>query len=218
MGQLIFQFPFKKNYLKREFYVSSNNFKAYKLIEEYPNWPDKWVNIYGPSGCGKTHLANILKDKINLNYLDASEVVDDSIFKLEKSDLTIIDNYNQNIEENLLYSLLNQSKQLNSFIIITSLIPLQTMQIKLIDLKSRFLSFMEFGIDLPTDELIKVIIAKSFSEKQIILDNRNLEYILTNIDRSYEKIFKFIKDIDIASLSSGKSININLIKNILKNE
>jgi len=77
---------------------------------------------------------------------------------------------------------------------------------------------MEFGIDLPTDELIKVIIAKSFSEKQIILDNRNLEYILTNIDRSYEKIFKFIKDIDIASLSSGKSININLIKNILKNE
>ena len=218
MGQLIFQFPFKKNYLKREFYVSSNNFKAYKLIEEYPNWPDKWVNIYGPSGCGKTHLANILKDKINLNYLDASEVVDDSIFKLEKSDLTIIDNYNQNIEENLLYSLLNQSKQLNSFIIITSLIPLQTMQIKLIDLKSRFLSFMEFGIDLPTDELIKVIIAKSFSEKQIILDNRNLEYILTNINRSYEKIFKFIKDIDIASLSSGKSININLIKNILKNE
>ena len=218
MGQLIFQFPFKKNYLKREFYVSSNNFKAYKLIEEYPNWPDKWVNIYGPSGCGKTHLANILKDKINLNYLDASEVVDDSIFKLDKSDLTIIDNYNQNIEENLLYSLLNQSKQLNSFIIITSLIPLQTMQIKLIDLKSRFLSFMEFGIDLPTDELIKVIISKSFSEKQITLDNRNLEYILTNIDRSYEKIFKFIKDIDIASLSSGKSININLIKNILKNE
>jgi len=70
MGQLIFQFPFKKNYLKREFYVSSNNFKAYKLIEEYPNWPDKWVNIYGPSGCGKTHLANILKDKINLNYLE----------------------------------------------------------------------------------------------------------------------------------------------------
>ena len=218
MGQLIFQFPFKKNYLKREFYVSSNNFKAYKLIEEYPNWPDKWVNIYGPSGCGKTHLANILKDKINLNYLEASEVVDDSIFKLDKSDLTIIDNYNQNIEENLLYSLLNQSKQLNSFIIITSLIPLQTMQIKLIDLKSRFLSFMEFGIDLPTDELIKVIISKSFSEKQITLDNRNLEYILTNIDRSYEKIFKFIKDIDIASLSSGKSININLIKNILKDE
>ena len=37
-----------------------------------------------------------------------------------------------------------------------------------------------------------------------------------NIDRSYDKVFKFIKDIDLESLSSGKSININLIKKVLK--
>ena len=43
-----------------------------------------------------------------------------------------------------------------------------------------------------------------------------LDYILKNIERSYEKIFKFVKDIDTESLSSGKSININLIKKILK--
>ena len=36
------------------------------------------------------------------------------------------------------------------------------------------------------------------------------------LDRSYEKMFKFIKDIDELSLSSGKSININLIKKVLK--
>ena len=45
-----------------------------------------------------------------------------------------------------------------------------------------------------------------------------LEYILKNIERSYEQIFRFVKDIDKESLSSGKSININLIKNVLKNE
>ena len=46
----------------------------------------------------------------------------------------------------------------------------------------------------------------------------NLEFIIKNIERSYEKISKFIKDIDNLSLSTGKSININLIKKVLTNE
>ena len=59
MSQLVFKFPFKTSYFQKDFYVSSNNFEAYKLIESYPDWPDKWINIYGPNGCGKTHLCNI---------------------------------------------------------------------------------------------------------------------------------------------------------------
>ena len=66
--------------------------------------------------------------------------------------------------------------------------------------------------------MIRVIISKNFSDKQIDLNNRNLEFILKNIERSYEKISKFIKDIDDISLSTGKSININLIKKVLYNE
>ena len=61
-----------------------------------------------------------------------------------------------------------------------------------------------------------MIITKSFSDKQIKVNIKLLEYILKNIDRSYDKVFKFIKDIDLESLSSGKSININLIKKVLK--
>ena len=59
MSQLIFKFPFSVKYFSQDFFVSSNNFKAYKLIESWPKWPDKFLNIYGPSGCGKTHLSNI---------------------------------------------------------------------------------------------------------------------------------------------------------------
>ena len=80
------------------------------------------------------------------------------------------------------------------------------------------MSFIPVGIDLPTDELLKVIITKSFSDKQVTLDPKISEYIIKNVDRSYEKIFKLIRDIDNLSLSSGKSININLIKKVLKHE
>ena len=85
-------------------------------------------------------------------------------------------------------------------------------------MQSRIDSFISLGIELPTDELLRVIITKSFSDKQIEINPKTSEYIIKNIERSYEKIFQFIKEIDDLSLSSGKSININLIKKVLGNE
>ena len=76
-------------------------------------------------------------------------------------------------------------------------------------------SFLYFGIELPTDDLLKIIISKTLSEKQIRINPKILDYILNNVERSYDKMFKFLKDLDELSLSTGKSININLIKKVL---
>ena len=122
-----------------------------------------------------------------------------------------------NIDQNLFYSLLNQSKQLEKFILINSNKPLNQFKFKLVDLESRIKSFLLIGIGLPTDDLLQVIISKSFSDKQINLDPKISKFIIKNIERSYDKVFKFLKDIDELSLSSGKSININLIKKVLLN-
>ena len=115
----------------------------------------------------------------------------------------------------ILYSLLNQSKQLEKYILINSVKPLKDFQFETKDLKSRINSFLSIGIELPTDDLLKVIIMKSFSDKQVSLDPKLCDYIIKNVERSYEKMIKFLKDIDELSLSSGKSININLIKKVL---
>ena len=219
MSQLVFKFPFKTKYYEQDYYVSSNNFSAYRLIESWPNWPGKWVNIFGPKGCGKTHLSNILKKKINLiHIIDAKNVDNETISKFEKLDCLIIDNYEKNIDEKMFYSLLNQSKQSESYLLVNSTLPLGNIKFDLKDLRSRTESFINLGIELPTDDLLRVVISKSFSDKQIEITPKILEYIIKNIERSYEKVFKFIKEIDDLSLSSGKSININLIKKVLNNE
>ena len=219
MSQLVFQFPFKTKYYEKDYYVSSNNFSAYRLIESWPNWPDKWVNIFGPRGCGKTHLTNILKKKIaNTKIYEASKINNETIKNFEKLDCVIIDNYNENINENIFYSILNHLKQLNSYVVINSTYSIKSMRLELKDLKSRVDSFVDLGIDLPTDELLRVIISKFFSDKQIDVNPKISDYIIKNIDRSYEKVFKFIKELDDLSLSSGKSININLIKKVLIDE
>ena len=136
----------------------------------------------------------------------------------EELDCLIIDNYKKNIDEKLFYSILNQSKQLDSYVVINSILPIKDIKFELEDLKSRAGSFVNLGIELPTDDLLRVIISKSFSDKQIEITPKISEYIIKNIERSYEKVFKFIKEIDDLSLSSGKSININLIKKVLNNE
>ena len=65
------------------------------------------------------------------------------------------------------------------------------------------------GLGAVTEQL------KSLSDKQISINPRISEFIIKNVERSYEKMFKFLKDVDELSLSTGKSININLIKKVL---
>ena len=187
MSQLIFKFPFKKKYYEQDFYVSENNFSAYKLIENWPNWTEKWLNIFGASGSGKTHLSLILKKKIKkVKIIDAKNINNHSISDLNNFDCVIIDNFENNIDEKLFYSFLNQSKQLSNFIVINSINSLQKIDFKLKDLKSRINSFVFIGIDLPTDEILQVVISKSFSEKQIQIDPKISNYIIKNVERSYE--------------------------------
>ena len=216
MNQLIFNFPFTTNYFEEDFFVSSSNFEAYKLIETWPKWPNRNINIYGPTGCGKSHLANILKKKINSFFINASDISNNSLALIKLKECLIIDNYENNIDENLLYTIINQTHQSNQYVIINSDQPISSLEIKLEDLKSRLNSFSKITIDLPTDDLIKVVLTKNFSDKQIQIDNKLIDFILKHINRSYEDIFNFIKKIDELSLSTGKSININLIKKVLK--
>ena len=216
MSQLVFKFPFKTKYYEQDFYVSSNNFSAYKLIEDCPNWSNKWLNIHGIAGCGKTHLSKILEKKIGkIKILEEKNISDSILNEMSRIDCLIIENFKKEIEEKLLYSILNHSKQLDNYIVINSTPSIKEILFKIKDLQSRINSFVFIGIDLPTDDLLKVIVTKSFSDKQINLDPKITDFIIKNVDRSYEKMFKFIRDVDELSLSSGKSININLIKKVL---
>tara|TARA_Y100000590_G_scaffold7163_1_gene9184 strand:- start:3714 stop:4379 length:666 start_codon:yes stop_codon:yes gene_type:complete len=214
--QLIFTFPFKKSYSSQDFYVAKNNFNAFKLIESWPRWSSRLVNIFGPKGCGKTHLANVLMSKIQCVLTPAKKVDDEILNRYKTKECLIIDDFENNIDESLLYSVINMAFQDNKYLIISSPISLKKFKIKLKDLNSRFTSFIDIGIDLPTDDLLRVILTKSFSDKQIQVSNKNIEYILKNIDRSYEKVNSFANSIDNLSLVKAKPINLQLIKKVLQ--
>ena len=58
LNQLILKFELKENFKDQDFYVSNSNQQAYKLINAWPNWEKKFLNICGEKFSGKTHLIN----------------------------------------------------------------------------------------------------------------------------------------------------------------
>ena len=85
-------------------------------------------------------------------------------------DCLIIDKFKNNIDENIFFINLNQSKQLDKYLLINSLASIKNTSFLFKDLKSR-ISSLSTGIELPTDDLLKVIITKTLSDKQITIIN-----------------------------------------------
>ena len=214
--QLILKFPTQKAYKKEDFYVSPSNQEAYDFINNWTKWIKRTVNIFGPSGSGKSHLVSMLKNKTSHLEIEAKNLDDEIFFKFKTKEALIIENIDEKISEKLLFSLWNTILQDNKYLLITSQKPINSFNFKLPDLVSRINSSLVIGINLPSDDLISVILAKNFSDKQIKVEKKHIDYIIKRIDRSYEKISQFILTLDKYSLKKGSPFALKMIKEVLK--
>ena len=135
--QLLLDFKFNKNYLDYDFYLSSSNQEAYNLINGWPKWIKKAVNIYGKKFSGKSHLAAIFEKKTACIKILAQDFSDDTIQDFKTKQALIIEDVDKNFSENLLYTILNIVEQENKFLLITSLESLNKFNFELPDLVSR---------------------------------------------------------------------------------
>ena len=214
--QLILKFPEHRAYKREDFYVSPSNQEAYNFINNWPKWIKRIVNIFGPSGSGKSHLSSILKTKTKCLEILGNELNENIIFEFKTKEVLIIENFNEKIPEELLFSLWNIALQDNKYFLINSIKPISSYKFKLPDLTSRVKSSLNIGIKLPSDDLISAIIAKNFSDKQIMVEEKHIDYIIKRIDRSYEKISQFILTLDRYSLKKKSPFGLKLIKEVLK--
>ena len=62
-SQLLFNFKFNKSYLDQDYFLSSSNKEAFKIINSWPKWIKKTINLHGEKYSGKSHLASIFERK-----------------------------------------------------------------------------------------------------------------------------------------------------------
>ena len=215
LNQLLFNFNYSQNFNYDDFFVSKSNYFAFQLIEKWPKWEKNILNISGEKFSGKSHLANIFCNKNKCIKIAEEQLNDEILKKLKLHENIVLDNFDNLTEERLLYSLFNLVDHDNKYLLINSIKPINEMNFNLNDLKSRSKNCLFAKIDKPDDELMFALILKNFSDRQIEIDKKFIDFIIKRIDRSYGKISDFIYKIDELSLKNKKPIDFKTIKEIL---
>ena len=215
MDQKIIKFPHEKNLKDSDFFVSKSNKHVHDFLLSWPNWEKNLVNICGENFSGKSHLINIFIKKFKGVIFNADTFDNDNLSSLDIHQNIVLENLNNEINEKLIYTLINIVEQNDKYLIITSYRSISEINFNLDDLKSRAKNFLIQDIQKPDDELIFALLIKNLSDRQITIEKKLVNYIVKRIHRSYSKIFDFIYKIDEMSLKKKKSINIKLVKEIL---
>jgi chromosomal replication initiation ATPase DnaA len=215
--QIVFKFPDKSFYYEEDFCVGENNYEAYKLIKEWPNWSFKGINIYGPKKSGKSYLTKIFSDKTNSKIFDGRNVNKDHLDLILNQKVLIVDNVELFNDEVFFQTILNDFISKNKFIYLTSNKLAGSISFKLKDLISRLNSLVAVAITNPSDDLFYQILTKMLSDKQINITAKEINFILKNIERSYDAASKFVKSLDELSLLYKKKINTKIINQALTN-
>jgi len=215
LNQLILNFNYEQNFKDQDFYVAKSNEFSFKLLNSWPKWEKNFVNLIGQKFSGKSHLVNIFLEKFKGIKIEANELTNDTLKQIKIFENIIIENFNDQIDENLFFTLLNIIDQDNKYLILTSKKPIVEHLFKLNDLNSRSKNFLLSHIEKPSDDLMFALILKNLSDRQISIDKKLIDFIIKRIDRSYGKIFDFIYKIDEVSLKRKKPIDFKIIKEVL---
>ncbi len=215
LNQQILKFDYDQNFKDQDFYVSKSNEYSFKLLNSWPKWEKNFVNLIGESFSGKSHLINIFLQNFKGIKISASNITNNFLYEIKIYENIIIEDLLENINENLLFTLINTIEQDNKYLIVTSTKPIVDFKFTLLDLNSRTKNFLLSTIGKPEDDLMYALILKNLSDRQISIDKKLIDFIIKRISRSYSKISHFIYKIDEISLKRKKPIDFKIIKEAL---
>ena len=216
LNQQILKFDYDQNFKDQDFYVSNSNQHSFKLLNNWPKWEKKFINLIGEKFSGKTHLINIFLKKYKGIKIEAKYITNDFLKEIKTYENIVIENLDEKVDENLLYTLINIVDQDNKYLIVTSKNSIVNYKFELNDLNSRSSNFILSQIEKPGDDLMYALILKNLSDRQISIDKKLIDFVINRIDRSYGKISDFIYKIDEISLKRKKPIDFKIINEALE--
>lgn len=208
--QLSLPLLLKVEYGEDNFVISSCNYEAYRAIIA-ENWYNSRVMIIGEQGSGKTHLASIWAKKNNAQFVDTNF----SFNTYTNIVVEDIDTLCGRECEEFLFHLINYC-QLNNLKLLFTANEAPAFNLK--DLKSRMQATQYFLIEWPDSELIKFIMLKQFSDRQLEIPFSVIEYASKFLPRNFSSIGQFIAKIDEFSLNKKRNITLPFIKDYFYKE
>lgn len=208
--QQIFEFTKDTSYIEEDFIVSTANLEAYNTLKSPVKWPSKRLLLLGETGSGKSHLGKIWTGQHTALVINNKE----NVFNLDLNSHAILCEDIELIkDEKFLVHLINFCNDHSVYLLMTAS---TISEFALPDLKSRINSTYKVIIKPPDEELLKIILRKLFTERQLKLSEEVMDYIFSHTERNYSFINHLVNEIDKLSLEKKRNITIPLIKLVLE--
>ncbi|MDR0288709.1 MAG: chorismate synthase [Rickettsiales bacterium] len=198
------------DYSRQNFIILDENKHVYHSVIDDLSW--KCLILFGPKSSGKTHLAHIWQSMNDAIFIN----VNNFISEIRYSNAFILEDIQNVQDEAMLLHCYNYMKENNKRLLITSSTSPNKLNFKLKDLSSRILSTISIKIPSASGELLRIMLMKRFSDKQLKIDLKVIDYILARVERSFYSISEIIEKIDDESM--GSNVTLPFISALLKRD
>jgi chromosomal replication initiation ATPase DnaA len=203
--QLILDLGRAPGYDSEDFLVSASNATAFAMLDSWPAWPAATVILTGPPGAGKSHLATIWARHAEARVIQRGDVIEPD--ELARCPAVVLEDCDRATRpEAALFHLLNLMKESGSWLVMTARDNPDQWGLGTADLLSRLRLSPIVTIGRPDAAMVRAVLIKLFSDRQIRIDEDVVAYAALHLDRSLEAATAFVQAIDDAALSAGRRI------------
>ncbi|MGE0023815.1 MAG: DnaA/Hda family protein [Hyphomicrobium sp.] len=200
--QLVLALPHRQAQEAEDFLVSQSNAAAVELVDGWPDWGRAAALVTGPRGAGKSHLANVWRLRSHAHLVAAADLDDGSVGKLEERGALVVEDIDRGIaSEQVLFHLLNFAREKAGSILLTSRAAPGDIEIGLPDLRSRLRAIPPVHIAPPDDALLRSVLVKLFSDRQLAVEPHVIAYIALHVDRAMDAVLGVVAACDRLSLA-----------------
>jgi len=215
--QLAFALPHAESFTRDNFLEGPANAAGLALIDSWPDWPNRIMQLVGPEGAGKSHLAAIWAEQAGARSTSAHALTAAAVpGALATGALVVDDLKSSDVDERALFHLLNLAREEGASILITSRVPPSALQIELHDLRSRLRAIPTVLLLPPDDQLFRALIVKFCTDRQLGVDESVVSYLTTRIERSYAAVRQVVELLDAEALRLGRPVTRALAAELLR--
>jgi chromosomal replication initiation ATPase DnaA len=184
--QLALALDHAESLAREDFLTGPSNAAAMGLIERWPDWPSRTVLLRGPEGSGKSHLAAIWARQSGARTLSPRVLEGAQVPIALVTGALVLENLAEGqFDEAALFHLLNLAREERAYVLITARTTPATWRIEVADLASRLRALPVVALSAPDDALLRAVIVKLFTDRQVSVDEGLVSFLTTRIERSF---------------------------------